>query len=178
MEEWKDILGYEGLYQISSFGRVKSLEREWIAGFNIKVKGQEKIRKISFGTKGYSQIQLFKNGKHKTCRVHRLVAEAFIPNPDNKSQVNHINGIKTDNIVENLEWCTNEYNMNHAWKNGLHKIRIGDKSPNNKLTSNQVIEMRAKFSTGNYLKSELANEYSISRTQACDILNRKSWRHI
>lgn len=106
-EIWKDIEGYEGLYQVSNMGRVKS--------FNINENG--KILKQGTTKKGYLYVILYKDKKTKPMRVHRLVAQAFIPNEDNKPQVNHINEIKTDNRVENLEWMTNEENNNFGTRN-------------------------------------------------------------
>lgn len=106
VEIWKDIEGYEGLYQISSLGRVKSL-------YNSK----EIIRKTRINKFGYPYLNLSKNGKKKTFTVHRLVALAFLPNPDNLSQVNHIDEDKTNNRVENLEWCSAKYNANFGTRN-------------------------------------------------------------
>lgn len=114
MEIWKPIKGYEGLYEVSNLGRVKSLPRRGTYGI-------EHILKPSPNKKGYPQVQLCKNSEYCPKRVHRLVAENFIPNPDNLPQVNHIDGNKLNNNVENLEWCTNEYNYKHSIKMGLRK---------------------------------------------------------
>lgn len=107
-ENWRDIKGYEGLYQVSNMGRVKSLPRKTPAG----IRGGGILKHDL--CHGYLRITLCKNGKIKHFFIHRLVAEAFLDNPDNLPQVNHINEDKTDNRVENLEWCTQEYNLNYG----------------------------------------------------------------
>lgn len=106
MEEWRNIKGYEGDYQVSSYGRIKSLK--W---------GNEKNLKNQKHYKGYEFVTLLKNGKSHKYKVHRLVAQAFIPNPNNYPQVNHKDENKANNKVENLEWCTNKYNANYGTKN-------------------------------------------------------------
>ena len=106
IEVWKDIPEYEGLYQVSNMGRVKSI------GY-----GEERILKPGKLKKGYLQVILFKDGKQKHFQVHRLVALAFIQNPLNLPQVNHKNEDKTDNRVSNLEFCTNLYNVNYGTRN-------------------------------------------------------------
>lgn len=113
VEQWKDIKGYEGLYQISSLGRVKRLGRYR----NTKHGGvawlKEKIMKPKITIHGYYEISLMKNGKHKSHTVHRLVAGAFIPNPENKPCIDHINTNRLDNKIENLRWCTHSENSNN-----------------------------------------------------------------
>lgn len=115
MEEiWKDIKGYEGLYQVSSLGNVKSL--------NYRRTGKEKKISKGVNSEGYEYIRLFKQNKQLYTSVHRIVAETFIPNPENKEQVNHIDGNKKNNKVENLEWCTQTENIRHAMRTGLLNI--------------------------------------------------------
>ena len=127
-EEWKDIPYSYCLYQISNYGRIRRIEHTRISSrYNKKgrlYKG--KILKATTNKQGYANFQLYTaDGLIKTFKVHRLVAELFIPNPDNKPQVNHIDGNKLNNKVDNLEWCTNGENGKHAWDCGLRTRRIG-----------------------------------------------------
>lgn len=112
-EIWKDINCYEGIYQVSDLGRVKSL--------NYNHTGKEVIMKNYENKNGYMYIFLYSNGKCNNLRIHRLVCSAFIDNPENKKEVNHKNGIKSDNRVENLEWATHSENQKHAYNTGLKK---------------------------------------------------------
>ena len=136
-EEWKDIIGFEGAYKISNFGRVYSTPRRGNKGVE--------FLKISYTHDGYAKVRLIYNGKDKTMRVHRLVAEAFIPNPQNKDTVNHIDGDKTNNNVYNLEWCDRHEQLDHAYKLGLKTARSGSKNSNAKLTNEQVKEIRKSY---------------------------------
>ena len=104
MEEWKNIIGYEGLYEVSDKGNVRNVRRNTLL-------------KLSKNNYGYIQVYLYKNGIKTGFKVHRLVAKAFIPNPDNLPQVNHKNEVKSDNCVDNLEWCDNYYNLMYGTGN-------------------------------------------------------------
>ena len=120
-EVWKDIQGYEGLYQVSNKGRVRSIDRLIIqkSGGNKCRKGQLLKPTVQ---NGYYKVALAKYNKKTNFRVHRLVADAFIPNPNNWSFINHIDENKSNNNAENLEWCTRQYNNNYGHRN--EKISI------------------------------------------------------
>ena len=113
MEEWRNIQGYEGLYMVSNLGRVKSLERmKWNGNGYYKV--PEKILEGYDNGDGYLYVNLCKEGKRKQYRINRLVAMAFIPNPNNLPEVNHKDEIRTNNRVDNLEWCNRSYNVEYS----------------------------------------------------------------
>ena len=132
-EIWKDVPGYEGLYMVSNFGRVKSLSRLVYNG-HCMVKTNDRILIPNTLAKGYSQVTLYNGKKRKSFQVHRLVGSAFMPNINNKPQINHINGNKQDNRLENLEWCNNSENQLHAWRTGLQKPHYcGGGSPKKKV---------------------------------------------
>ena len=127
MEEiWKPVVGYEGLYEVSSLGRVKSLEKTISREKNGKWIQSERILKNSHQGNGYLATTIYKNGKPKRINIHRLVCISFIPNTNKKPCVNHKNGIKSDNRPENLEWVTFSENTFHAFKKGLLKPLRGE----------------------------------------------------
>ena len=152
-EEWRDVVGYEGLYQVSNQGRVKSLERKNSHGRTVK----ERILKGTPDKDGYLKIGLYgSTGKQKWFQVHRLVGEAFIQNPDEKPQINHINEIKTDNRACNLEWCTCKQNINHGSRNERVAKALGKPIGQYKLdgqlikvwSSTATVERQTGFSQG------------------------------
>lgn len=116
-EIWRPVKNYEGWYEVSSYGRVRSLDRVVVYSDGRKCLWKGKILKIRKDNVGYLYCILYKNTRHKTSKVHRLVAQAFIPNPDNLPVINHKDEVKTNNRVENLEWCTQSYNINYGTRN-------------------------------------------------------------
>jgi hypothetical protein len=118
LEIWKDVKGYEGLYQVSNTGRLKRVAHERA---DKKHMLKERIARLSVDKDGYFYVKLRKDGAKRQLFIHRLVAEAFLDNPKSLPAINHKDGIKQNNTVENLEFCTFSYNTQHAYKNGLIK---------------------------------------------------------
>lgn len=168
MEEiWKDIEKYEGKYKVSSYGNVKNVRNNKILKFN----------KSPF----YYQVALSVDGARKCIKIHRLVASAFIKNEHNKPEVNHIDGNRYNNRVENLEWVTAKENSIHSYVNGLGKkppTKYGEDCKSSKLKINQVKEIRNKYANGNYSFVQLAKEYNVSDTNITAIIKRKIWAQI
>ncbi len=132
MEEiWKDIEGYEGKYTISNYGKVTAL--------NFAKRGFSQELKQSLDSKGYSFVNLYFSGKMNPHRIHRLIAIHFIPNPESKPYINHINGIKNDNSIDNLEWCTAKENIRHSFDTGLNKNSDKQKQSIRNISSKKVI---------------------------------------
>lgn len=159
MEVWKDIKGYEGVYQVSNIGRVKRL-----------FKKHENILTGKIRKDGYCEYLLKYNNKPKYFLAHRLVAEAFLPNPDNLPCVNHIDCDKSNNFVKNLEWCTYQENMTHAVDN--HLCSKGEKHYKTKLREEQVIEIY----NSDLSVRKLASIYGVNDGTISYIKNGKSWR--
>lgn len=158
MELWKDIEGYEGLYQVSNLGRIKSI----LFRNNICTKEREKIINAETNKRNRQYISLYKNGKRKNIAVHRLVAKAFIPNPNNLPQVNHIDGNPKNNNIKNLEWCSASYNMKHAYINNLSKLK-----EYNKKNSKAIIRNDGKKYNNSY---DASKELMVSVCSIRDVL--------
>lgn len=185
MEEiWKDIQGYEGLYQVSNLGRIKSLDRtvSHIGETTRNLKGKILINKLT--PKKYYKVELSFNCVYKTHEVHRLVAKAFIPNSNKKLEINHKNGIKTDNRVENLEWVTHRENLIHSYHVlgnkcgfGVLKKTYGEHNVKSKLKHDDVIQIIKNKKNGISTK-ELSIKYNVSTNTIHGIFIGKYWKHI
>jgi len=169
IEVWKDVVGYEGVYQVSNFGRVKSLSRIRVNGRS-KCLTKDKVLKNAKPncSRKYEQVDLL--GENKL--IHRLVAIAFIPNPFNLPQVNHKDGIKINNYPSNLEWCTVSENAIHASKNKLSST--GEKHWNSKLTEKEIVEIRLS----NLSQKELGEIYNVLQSTISQIKLNRTWKYI
>lgn len=127
--------------------------------------------------KGYLRVQLWKDKKGKDFYIHRLVANAFIPNPNNYPEVNHKDGDKTNNRPSNLEWCSHRGNMKHGYRTGLLN-QTGEAHSGVKLSEEKVLQIRALFTTGLYTLRRLGQEYSVNEATIRAVLKRKIWVHI
>jgi hypothetical protein len=179
-EIWKDIKGFEGLYQVSNLGRFKSLARPSTDNKKRKTKymGTDRILNYKALKDGYQRVNLVKDSKVHYLRAHRLISEAFIPNPENKPHINHINGVRDDNRLENLEWVTHQENAQHAHDTGLCNPALGEKNGKSKLTSREVLEIKVLLNRGVLPKSKIAKLYSVSNGCIARISNETSWAHV
>jgi len=168
MEVWKDVPNYEGLYQVSSFGRVRSLPR--------KHSPTIRIMKLMVNSRGYLVIILSKYGVKKGFKLHRLIAEAFIPNSYSKPQVNHIDGDKRNNSLSNLEWCTSSENIRHAFDTGLKFACKGEDHGRSTLTRDQAEEI--KYEHKDLSVIQIAELYGITRGAIYHIRKGRTWSHI
>jgi len=170
-ETWKPIAGYEGIYEVSDLGRVKRVAPS-------KHSYPGKILAGGLDQDGYRILLLYKlDGKRRMFKEHRLVAQAFIPNPDNFPQVNHKNTVKTDNRVENLEWCSSKHNINHAVDNGLWNPSKGESHHQSKLDERAVQEIRQLLSEGTS-HSAIARMFGVQHSTIGDIHRGLTWKHV
>ena len=162
MEEWRDIKGFEGRYQASALGRIRSLR-------------SLKIIKPCNASRGYVLVTLYFDGGRKSVNVHRLIAAAFLPNPDNLPSVNHKDLDKKNNVSSNLEWVTAKENSLHASARGA--MAVGARNWNTKLSTDQVLQIRSMLKAG-HTKTFIGEVHGVHRTTVLNIAKGKVWRHV
>lgn len=172
-EIWIDIHQYEGIYQVSSLGRIRSVDRLVFNGQKHYFKNGRILKVWTGKTSAYQQISLSHNGHIVNQLVHRIVAEHFLSDWDKSLEVNHIDGDKHNNSVANLEMCTRQENILHSIKRGL-KQDYGEKSHNSKLTNEEAFAIRIQHSQGVPQKS-LAARYRVCKQTICDIVHNKKY---
>lgn len=179
IEKWKDILGYENMYQVSNFGRVRSLDRVLIRNDGRKYKYVGKLLKVNIcKTNGSYLVHLYNNTEGRIAfYVHRLVALSFIPNTENKPEVNHIDGNRNNNHVSNLEWTTRQENMDHGFRTGLIN-NTGINHGNNIYTDNQIKDVKLLLKNTEMTQKEIAEVTGVKKGTVEAIAQGKQWRHI
>ncbi len=161
-EIWKDIIGYEGLYQISNYGDVKGKRHT--------------ILKPQLDIHGYYFVNLYKDRVMKSYRIHKLMGINFIPNPNNYTEMNHIDGNKLNNHIDNLEWCTHSMNMQHAVQNGLRLL--GENHHQAKLTQSNVDYIRSHYipRDQNFGARALGRKFGVQSTQISNVVKYRTYK--
>ncbi|AYP68230.1 HNH endonuclease [Bacillus phage vB_BcoS-136] len=176
MEIWKplkSLVENGDYYEVSNLGKVRSIDKIDSSG----KRKLGKVLKIKVHKNGYCEVVLKLNGRQKTYKVHRLVALAFIQNPENKLQVNHLDGNKENNNIDNLEWSTNGENQLHSRDIGLCKER-GETHYRAKLTDLDVLKIREMYATKKYTYKSISEKFNISLSVVESVVKRRTWKHI
>jgi hypothetical protein len=176
LELWVDVIGYKGEYQLSNKGRLRSPERVVFYKNGRKRTYPYREQTVFINTSGYPSVGLSKNKKQRQWLLHRLLAIHFKPNPDNKPFINHINGVKTDFSLSNIEWCTHVENCKHAFSIGLSDIH-GERHPIAKLNNDAVYDIRKNCKDTSNAK-EYATKYGVNPATIKDVIWRRTWTHI
>jgi hypothetical protein len=166
-ENWLPVVGYEGRYSVSDHGNVMSMNYNNTGMMRLMVPGKDSY--------GYLQVSLQKDGKQATKKIHALVMAAFVGPRPLAHDINHKSGIKTENALTNLEYCTSSANRLHAYRIGTQIPMRGESHPNSKLDSAQVEDIKVKAAAG-YTKTEIAQMHGVSRSTVSLIVNGKRWR--
>lgn len=179
IEEWRDVIGYESRYEVSSIGRVRSksyLKHGRNRYGDISYFTMPKIIATPLNNDGYSSMCLSMLGVRTTAVVHRLVAQAFIPNPDNLPQVNHIDSNRANNRVENLEWVTNQQNVQHSYDSGSNSNK-GEKHPRKVLTDDIVRQIREMWRHGLSVIN-IGKSLGFNRSTVSKVVHGDNWSHV
>lgn len=183
MENWKAIPGYEGYYEASDLGRIRSVERIVPHGRHGTCRQKSKVLKPALDAHQYPRVALSMGDALRTYTVHRLIALTFLGKRPEGNQINHKSGVKTDNSVSNLEYCTQSENALHSYRIGLQKPKPGSLNNNAKLTEQDVKEIRdyVRLSRKKYYgRDDLAKKYGVSSAHIKEIVNNRRgiWSHV
>lgn len=176
-EIWEDIKGYEGVYQMSNLFRFRSLDKEVTCANNNKRVSKGKIMQTK-RVNNYNKLEVSEFNKKKTLRVHRIIAEKYCHNHENKKYVNHIDGIKNHFHPLNLEWCTFSENNIHALKTGLRIPAKGEKNSRSKLTERQVKFIKGALQSDAFTIRMIALMTGVRELAIAQIKKNKTWRHV
>jgi hypothetical protein len=179
VEIWKkvNIPFYESHYEVSNYGKIRSLDRYDATKQFVSKRVKGKVLVQGIKKNGYLTVMLCKNAIQKRFHVHRLIAQTFIPNPENNPEVNHKNGIKTDNRVQNLEWNTSAENRKHAKDNNL--MKKGEKHSSSKLTEKNILAIRRLYKINpNFHKTNIAKKLGVRDTTIHKIIKNQRWKHL
>lgn len=176
-EEWKDVVGFEGFYKVSNQGNIKSLPRQRRVGkLNCYISKERLLTPSKQVVVNYPRyrVNLWKNNVSKQVKVHRIVAQAFIPNPENKPMINHKDNNSLNNCVENLEWCTNLENIRYSAKQW--RMNCGEKNGGSRFKEGDILKMRSLIK--NTSKKDICKQFNVSISYLNEILRRNVWKHI
>jgi len=180
-EHWRSIAGFEGFYEVSNLGRVRSLTHKARGKSNSEVTHEGQLLNPTLNSDGYHVLTLSRDGKTIQRKVHRVVAQAFHPNPMGFPCVNHIDFNKINNQSVNLEWCTNAHNMRHDWNHGRRRspkiASHGSKNGNAKLSDDNVTEIRRRNVDGE-TNVALAAEFGVCKDTISRIIRREAWKSL
>ena len=174
LEQWGQVIGFPN-YIVSNIGNVKR-----IGVTPVRKISKERLLKHHVMSQGYHMVNLFKNGNNHTCwrMVHRLVLEAFLRVRPQGKQCNHIDGNKSNNAIENLEWVTPSENIKHSYSNLGRKAPMGEQSGKAKLTMRNIVAIRMLYKLQTITQLEISKQFNISRACVGSITTRRTWRHI
>lgn len=171
-EVWKDIDGYNGIFQVSNLGRVRSIDRFVKGAYGKRwIKGKI-FKPVLNKSDGYLRVVFMVDGISKRHYIHRLIANAFLPKIKGKEYVNHIDGNKLNNSISNLEWCTLKENQQHAFRIGLNHGKSGTANNNAKLSSQMAKEIIKDYQSGTYTYRELAKKYHVGHSTIGNVITK------
>jgi hypothetical protein len=177
-EIWKPVYGYEEYYEVSNLGNIRTIERFVVLPTHSYLKKQKMLTQFKDG-RGYNHVKLYDGkGKPKSFTTHKVVAITFLDNPECHPEINHKDGNKLNNNLDNLEWSSRSDNIKHSYAIRDVRSYSGENAVLAKLTENQVIEIREAYEKGEMTRSQLSKKYGVKYNNIDSIIKRKTWKHV